>query len=265
MQYLMVLAHDPAAWDDPQAAQPADWAAYTLALHEAAILVGGAGLQDSGTATTVRVRDGQRLLTDGPFADGDAETTGLLALMLLQHSRAAAREDGEGRPVPFAEQDRSRWDAAAVAEARALLATTGRSPVGPYQVQAVIAALHAAAPDAAGVDWARIADLYRLLDRLAPSPVVTVNRAVAVGRAEGPEAGLALLAPVLADGRLAGYVPLHAAHADLLERAGDAAGAAAAWRRAAELSGNPAERAVLDRRAAAGPAAAVAVRPPRPR
>lgn len=183
---------------------------------------------------------------------GDTETTGLLALMLLQHSRAAARHDDAGQLVAFAEQDRSRWDTAAIAEARALLATTGRTPVGPYQVQAAIAALHAAATSADDVNWPRIADLYGLLDRLAPSPVVTVNRAVAVGRADGPRAALALLGPVLADGRLAGYAPLHAAHADLLERAGDERGAVAAWLHAAELTCNPAEQAALRRRASAG-------------
>jgi RNA polymerase sigma-70 factor (ECF subfamily) len=186
-----------------------------------------------------------RLLPD------DAESTGLLALMLLQHSRAAARQDDTGELVRFAEQDRSRWDAAAIAEARALLATTGRGgPIGPYQVQAAIAALHAAATSADDVNWSRIADLYGLLHRLAPSPVVTVNRAVAVGRADGPRAALALLEPVLADGRLGGYAPLHAAHADVLERAGDVAGAAAAWRRAADLTRNSAEQAALSRRAA---------------
>ena len=185
-----------------------------------------------------------RLLPD------DAETTGLLALMLLQHSRADARHDDAGHLVSFAEQDRSRWDLAAVAEARALLATTGRGPVGPYQVQAATAALHAAATRADDVNWSRIADLYGLLHRLAPSPVVTVNRAVAVGRADGPRAALALLAPVLADGRLEGYPPLHAAYADLLERAGQHEDAVAAWRRAAESARNPAEQAALARRAA---------------
>ena len=185
-----------------------------------------------------------RLLPD------DVETTGLLALMLLQHSRADARHDDAGHLVSFAEQDRSRWDLAAVAEARALLATTGRGPVGPYQVQAAIAALHAAATRADHVNWPRIADLYGLLHRLAPSPVVTVNRAVAVGRADGPRAALALLAPVLAEGRLDGYPPLHAAYADLLERAGQHEDAVAAWRRAAESARNPAEQAALARRAA---------------
>ncbi len=184
-----------------------------------------------------------RLLPD------DAETTGLLALLLLQHSRAAARSDGDGRLVPFDQQDRARWDEQAIGEARSLLATTGRAPVGTYQLQAAIAALHAGAPTSEEVNWPRIADLYRLLDRVAPSPVVTVNRAVAVGRADGPHAALALLRPVLADGRLAGYAPLHAAHADLLERAGDADAAVAAWRRAAALSRNTAERDALERRA----------------
>lgn len=179
----------------------------------------------------------------------DGETTGLLALMLFQHSRAGARHDDAGRLVPFADQDRSRWDARAITEARALLGTTGRGPVGPYQVQAAIAALHAAAEGADDVNWPRIADLYGLLDRVAPSPVVTVNRAVAVGRADGPRAALALLAPVLAEGRLDGYAPLHAAHADLLERAGETDAAVAAWRRAADLSRNPVEQEALHRRA----------------
>ncbi|HEV7211659.1 MAG TPA: DUF6596 domain-containing protein [Blastococcus sp.] len=179
----------------------------------------------------------------------DGETTGLLALMLFQHSRAGARHDDDGRLVPFADQDRSRWNARAIAEARALLGTTGRGPVGPYQLQAAIAALHAAATSADDVNWSRIADLYGLLDRMAPSPVVTVNRAVAVGRADGPRAALALLAPVLADGRLDGYAPLHAAHADLLERDGATDAAIDAWRRAADLSRNPAEAAALERRA----------------
>jgi RNA polymerase sigma-70 factor, ECF subfamily len=179
---------------------------------------------------------------------GDCETTGLLALMLFQHSRVDARHDDTGRLVPFPEQDRARWDDGAIAEARALLATTGLGPIGPYQLQAAIAALHAAATTADDLNWPRIADLYGLLDRIAPSPVVTVNRAVAVGRADGPRAALALLGPVLADGRLDGYAPLHAAHADLLERAGATGAAVAAWRRAAGLSRNAEEQAALERR-----------------
>lgn len=180
---------------------------------------------------------------------GDAETTGLLALLLLQHARTPARQDGAGRLVRFEDQDRSRWDAGAIAEARGLLATTVGGPLGPYQVQAAIAALHATAAEAERLPWPRIAELYGVLGRLAPSPVVEVNRAVAVGRAEGATAGLAVLAPVLAAGRLDTYAPLHAAHADLLGRAGDTAAARAAWRRAAEVADNPGQRAQLLARA----------------
>jgi RNA polymerase sigma-70 factor, ECF subfamily len=161
----------------------------------------------------------------------DAETTALLALVLLQHARAGAREAG-GALVPYPDQDPRLWDAAAVNEARALLATTASEPPGPYGVQAAIALLHASATAPDRVDWVRVARLYGVLARLDPSPVVAVNRAVAVGRADGAGAGLALLAPLLADGRLAGYVPLLAAHADLLTAAGDPA-AADAWQRAA--------------------------------
>lgn len=180
---------------------------------------------------------------------GDAETTGLLALLLLQHARTPARQDGAGRLVRFADQDRSRWDTGAIAEARTLLASTGRGPLGPYQVQAAIALLHASAAGADRVPWVRVAELYGVLGRLAPSPVVEVNRAVAVGRAEGAVAGLAVLAPVLAAGRLDTYAPLHAAHADLLGRAGDTAAARAAWQRAAEAADNPGQRAQLLARA----------------
>ena len=126
-----------------------------------------------------------------------------------------------------------------------------RSP-GQYQLQAAIAALHAQAPTFEATDWPQIAALYRRLGRLAPSPVVEVNRAVAVGLADGPQAGLAVLAPVLSAGVLDGYGPLHAAHADLLERAGDP-GARAAWARAAAATGNAALRDELHRRSEGGP------------
>jgi RNA polymerase sigma-70 factor (ECF subfamily) len=177
----------------------------------------------------------------------DAETMGLLALLVLQHARTPARQDGAGRLVPYDEQDRSRWDVTAIAEGRALLASVSGGPLGPYQVQAAIAALHAHEP----LNWARVADLYGVLGRLAPSLVVEVNRAVAVGRADGARAGLAVLAPVLAADRLGAYAPLHAAHADLLERDSQPAAAEAAWRRAAHVAANPEQRAELERRAAA--------------
>jgi RNA polymerase sigma-70 factor (ECF subfamily) len=122
-----------------------------------------------------------------------------------------------------------------------------RRDPGTYQLQSAIAALHASAPSFADTDWAQIAALYGRLARLSPSPVIEVNRAVAVGMADGPLAGLAVLAPVLASGELDGYGPLHAAHADLLERAGDP-GASAAWARAAAATASPALRDELQRR-----------------
>ena len=179
----------------------------------------------------------------------DAETAGLLALMLLHHSRAAARQDADGRPVPLASQDRSRWDGALIAEGTGVLdaAMARRSP-GPYQLQAAIIAVHVQAPSFDDIDWPQIAALYRELARWDPSPVIEINRAVAVGMADGPLAGLAILEPILTSGTLSGYAPLHAAHADLLERAGDADGATAAWARAATATGNEALREELDRR-----------------
>lgn len=181
----------------------------------------------------------------------DAEVGGLLALMLLHAARLATRLDPDGRPVRLDEQDRARWDRAAIAEGLAVLdATLARRQPGRFQVEAAIAALHAGAPSVEATDWPQVAALYRILGRLAPSPVVEVNRAVAVGRADGPRAGLAVLAPVLTAGTLTGYAPLHAAHADLLLRSGDRDGAAAAWTRAAAASANPAVRSELERRVA---------------
>jgi RNA polymerase sigma-70 factor, ECF subfamily len=179
----------------------------------------------------------------------DAETAGLLALMLLHHARAAARTDGSGKPVPLAEQDRTRWDAALIADGtRVLDAALARRSPGTYQLQAAIAALHVAAPSVTETDWPQIALLYGALARLDPSPVVAVNRAVAVGMADGPLAGLAVLEPVLAAGTLDGYSPLHAAHAALLEKAGYPERARGAWAKAAETSAVPALRDELSRR-----------------
>jgi RNA polymerase sigma-70 factor (ECF subfamily) len=182
----------------------------------------------------------------------DAETVGLLALMLLLHARASSRQDADGRPVTLAEQDRGRWHRELIAEGVVLLdeAVTRRSP-GPYQLQAAIAALHAQAPRFADTDWIQIALLYGELARRAPSPVVEINRAVAIGMADGPRAGLAILNPILASGALADYAPLHAAHADLLDRAGETDAAAAAWARAIAATENTALRAELERRVAA--------------
>lgn len=186
-----------------------------------------------------------RLLPD------DAETTGLLALMLLHHSRASVRQTPDGRPVPLGDQERSLWDRELIAEGISLLdvAVAGRSP-GPYQLQAAIAGLHARASSFRATDWAEIALLYGELARRAPSPVIEVNRAVAVGMADGPRAGLAILEPIITSGELAGYGPLHAAHADLLDRAGDSAAATAAWARAIQATENATVRAELERRLA---------------
>lgn len=185
------------------------------------------------------------------LAPADPENTGLLALLLLHAARLGARHDDLGRLVPLGEQDRGRWDAEAITRARVLLGTTGGGPLGPYQVQAAIALLHASAAEIGRPDWARIADLYAVLSRLAPSPVVEINRAVAVGHAHGAAAGLAVLVPVVASGRLDTYPALHAAHADLLERSATPDGAAAAWIRAARATTNPAQQTELFRRAAA--------------
>lgn len=181
----------------------------------------------------------------------DAESAGLLALMLLTHSHAAARLDAEGRPVALADQNRAGWDQDLITEGTAVLdgAVALKRP-GPYQLQAAIAAVHTQAGSFELTDWPQIAALYGELARQSPSPVVEVNRAVAVGMADGPLAGLAVLAPVVSSGRLDHYGPLHAARADLLERAGRADLAAAAWQRAIEVTDNEALRDELVRRAA---------------
>jgi RNA polymerase sigma-70 factor, ECF subfamily len=179
----------------------------------------------------------------------DAEVWGLQALMLLHDARRAARVDARGRYVALDAQDRSLWDQGRIREGLARLdrAVRLRRP-GEYQLQAAITALQIQAPDAEATDWERIAELYGALARLNPSPVVELNRAVAVGLASGPGAGLALLEPLLGDSALERYQPLHAAHAELLSRAGDAAGAARAYERAIELSANAVEREELERR-----------------
>jgi RNA polymerase sigma-70 factor, ECF subfamily len=181
----------------------------------------------------------------------DAEVWGLLALMLLHDARRAARVDAGGRYVALDEQDRSLWDDERIADGLAKLerAVSLRRP-GEYQLQAAITALQVQAPDPESTDWAQIADLYGALAALNASPVIELNRAVAVGLADGSSAGLALLEPLLAEPSLERYQPLHAAHADLLSRSGDAAGAARAYERAIALSANEVERAELERRRA---------------
>jgi RNA polymerase sigma-70 factor, ECF subfamily len=183
------------------------------------------------------------LLPDEP------EVLGLLALLLLHDARREARLAADGTYVPLDEQDRSRWDQDRIRDGLAKLerAVRLRRP-GEYQLQAAITALHIQAPDAGSTDWAQIAELYGALAALNPSPVVELNRAVAVGLADGPAAGLELLEPLLADSTLERYQPLHAAHAELLSRAGDADGAAGAYERAIALTANAVELAELERR-----------------
>ena len=182
---------------------------------------------------------------------GDAETAGLLALMLLTDARRAARTDREGAIVPLAEQDRTRWDAARIVEGQTLLTRTlGTGPVGQYQVQAAIAALHDEAPTAALTDWPQILALYDVLARVAPGPMVTLSRAVALAEVHGPIAGLALLGTLDAADRAAQGHRLDAVRAHLLERAGDVDEARAAYLRAARSTASDPEQRYLHLRAA---------------
>ena len=178
----------------------------------------------------------------------DAEAAGLLALMLLIDARRPARVDASGDPIPLADQDRSRWDRARIAEGVTILdaaIATGR--VGEYQFQAAIAAIHDRAPTAAETDWSQIAALYEMLERITGSPVVRLNRAVAAGMANGPAAGLALLDGL--DGTVAAH-RLEAVRAHLLEMAGDIEGSVRHYQAAARLTTNLPEQRYLAMRAA---------------
>jgi RNA polymerase sigma factor (sigma-70 family) len=198
------------------------------------------------TAEAIRLaRDLHRLLPD------DGEAAGLLALMLLTDARRPARTLPDGSLVPLASQDRSRWDAAAIAEGVALVtATLARAPVGPYQLQAAIAAVHDEAARAGDTDWPQILVLYELLERLDPGPVVTLNHAVALAMVRGPRAGLDLLSTLDGDPRLAGHHRLDAVRAHLLELAGDPAAARERYRAAARGTTSLPERRYLEGRAA---------------
>jgi len=187
----------------------------------------------------------------------DAEVAGLLALMLLTDARRPARTRPDGALVPMAEQDRGRWDAAAIAEGVALV-TAGpeRGRPGPYQLQAAIAAVHDQAPSFEATDWPRIVALYeQLMAATAPNPVVRLNHAVAVAMTSGPEAGLALLADLEGDRRVRADHRLHAVRAHLLQRAGDLAGAREAYLTAAGMATSLPQQRYLNERAAslAGP------------
>ncbi len=181
----------------------------------------------------------------------EPEARGLLALMLFHDARRASRTDEKGDLVTLEDQDRTRWDRSEIGEASGLLeAALRRGEPGAYQLQAAIAGCHATAPDAAATDWAQIARLYGQLARLAPSPVVELNRAVAIAMADGPAAGLELVDKLAALGALAGYHLLPATRADLLRRLGRRAEAAASYRQALQLAATDTERRYLERRLA---------------
>ena len=181
----------------------------------------------------------------------DPETAGLLALLLIDHARTTARQDAAGDLIPLDEQDRTRWDHAAVARGVALVEEAlTRGAVGPFQLQAAIAAVHGEATTADETDWPQIEVLYRMLLRIAPSPMVELSLAAAVGMSQGPAAGLAVLEPLLDDPLLARGHRVHAVRAHLLERAGRRDEAASAYLLAASRTQSIPEQRYLNRRAA---------------
>jgi RNA polymerase sigma-70 factor (ECF subfamily) len=209
-------------------------------------------LASSGPALTRADLSGEairlgRLLVE--LLPAEPETIGLLALMLLQESRRAARSSPSGDLVLLPDQDRSLWNRDQITEGAALVVQALSSgPPGPYALQAAIAAVHADAPEAAATDWAEIVGLYDLLAEIEPSPVVALNRAVAVAMRDGPAAGLVLIDAILAEGELADYHLAHAARADLCRRLGRTAEARIAYRRALDLVQQEPERRFLLRR-----------------
>jgi RNA polymerase sigma-70 factor (ECF subfamily) len=181
-------------------------------------------------------------------AQPPAEATGLVALMLLHDSRRDARLDRAGDLVLLKEQERRLWNQQQIAEALPLVAEALRGEPGPFTLQAAIAAVHCRAVRAEDTDWREIVRLYDLLERVQPSPIVSLNRAVAVAMVDGPEPALALIDALAATGDLDGYHLLHAARADLLRRIGSRAEAARSYARALELAANDSERRFLKRR-----------------
>jgi predicted RNA polymerase sigma factor len=215
-----------------------------LIFNEGYATSGGPDLQRAElTGEAIRLtRAVHRLLPD------DGETAGLLALMLLTEARRPARTRPDGRLVPLAEQDRTQWDADLIAEGVALVTDAlSRHPLGPYQLQAAIAAVHDQAERAEDTDWPQVLGLYRLLGQVAPNPMVTLNSAVAVAMVHGPDAGLAVLDELT---HLAGHHRLAAVRAHLLEMSGAPAAARDAYRLAARRTTSLPERRYLESRAA---------------
>jgi RNA polymerase sigma-70 factor (ECF subfamily) len=182
------------------------------------------------------------------IAPSAPEASALVALMLLHDSRRNARSNEDGDLVVLEEQDRRTWDHRQIAEALPLVEEALRGGAGPFALQAAIAALHCQAPRAEDTDWPQIVRLYDRLERLQPSPIVSLNRAVAIAMVDGPRPALALVDALAAGGDLDGYHLLHAARADLLRRIGDPAEAARSYTRALALVTNDSERRFLERR-----------------
>jgi RNA polymerase sigma factor (sigma-70 family) len=203
-------------------------------------------LRSELTAEAIRLtREVRRLLPD------DGEVAGLLALMLLTDARRPARTRPDGTLIPLAEQDRDLWNADSIREGLALVTgALAQAPLGPYQLQAAIAAVHSEAARAEDTDWAQIVALYELLERLSPNPMVTLNHAVAVAMVRGPQAGLDLLGTLDTDDRIAGHHRLDAVRAHLLEMAGDVDGARSSYRAAARRTTSIPEQRYLEARAA---------------
>ena len=235
-----------------QVPAPAELANRLDSVLEVVYLVFNEGYSASSGASLTRadlsgeaIRLGRLLLELLP----EPEAAGLLALMLLQESRRAARTSQAGDLILLEDQDRSLWNRAYIAEGLALVQQSLSSRrFGPYTLQAAIAAVHAEAPTASATKWAQIVGLYDLLARAAPSPVIELNRAVAVAMRDGPAAGLELIDAILAHGELANYHLVHSARADLCRRLGKAADARAAYERALALTHQAPERRFIERR-----------------
>ena len=214
-----------------------------LIFNEGYVASAGAALQRTDlSAEGIRLA---RLLRR--LLPGDAETAGLLALMLLTDARRAARVTPDGALVPLVDQDRTRWNRALITEGSGLIANTlaTASAIGPYQLQAAIAAVHVEAPSVAATDWAEILALYELLARVSPGPLVSLGKAVAVAMVHGPAAGLAATDELA--GPLARHHRFHAVRGHLLDMSGDQAAAASAYDMAARYATNTAEKRYLDR------------------
>jgi RNA polymerase sigma factor (sigma-70 family) len=218
-----------------------------LIFNEGYTSTSGPSLGDSElTAEAIRLTRAVRGLLPG-----DGEVTGLLALMLLTDARRAARTRQDGTLIPLAEQDRTRWDAEAIGEGTALITgALATAPIGPYQLEAAIAAVHDEAARAQDTDWRQILALYRVLEHLKPSPVVRLNLAVAAAMVHGPRAGLDLIAGLDADERIAGHHRVEAVRGHLLEMAGDHDAARASYLLAARRTTSLPEKRYLESRAA---------------